>query len=108
MSSAFATMGLLVLAGFALGLVVGWLTWRSGASPVSDPESTPPRTQVQHRPMTQGLPDWQGRQLPAGEGGLAEPRSSSGRRSETADPTVVIGPRTFDTNNRAGRRPRRR
>ncbi len=54
MSSTFILMGLLVLAAFALGVLVGWLLGTSAGGSGDQPVRRP----VRLRPMTRGLPDW--------------------------------------------------
>lgn len=83
MSSTFILMGLLVLAGFALGLLVGWLAWTSGRGD----RHRSGRRAVELRPMTRGLPDWE-----VEHDEDAVPWRAIEHDGGDADPTVVLGP----------------
>ncbi len=82
MSSVFVELGLLVLAAFALGLLVGWLAWASGSR--RDGERRPATVGGADPTGDESLPRWQGRATPAERPRLVDP---------DPDPTVVAGPR---------------
>ncbi len=89
MSSTFILMGLLVLAAFALGVLVGWLLGTSTA--VSGDLSV--RRPVRLRPMTRGLPDWDVEQIAKHSNGVEWSAADSGEvDDEAVETTMVLGP----------------
>jgi len=89
MSSTFILMGLLVLAAFALGVLVGWLLGTSTG--VSGDQLG--RRPVRLRPMTRGLPDWDVEQTANRSNGVEWSAAESGEADDEAvETTMVLGP----------------
>ena len=86
MSSTFIELGALVLAAFALGLLVGWMAWGNGVRRDADRRSARDRT---GSPSDDDLPRWRAHRLPSDRD---LPRASR-RRLAKKEPTVVVGPR---------------
>ena len=81
----FVPVVLLVIAGFALGLVVGRLAWTSTRS---EGDGTP---RPDRRPTTTGLPQWQVRRVRPTSAGSPHHEPWSRVTGEAAS-TVFIGP----------------
>jgi len=89
MSSTFILMGLLVLAAFALGVLVGWLLGTSAGA--SGDQLT--RRPVRLRPMTRGLPDWDIEQTANHPKGVEWTAADPGEADDEAvETTMVLGP----------------
>ncbi len=94
MSSVFVEVGILVLAAFALGVMVGWLAFGGGQSAKPDLTSrTDANTNAgEAGPTMDGLPQWRGQSLPS-DARSRRPRPIGRRAPGQADRTVVVRPR---------------